>query len=132
MRQFEREKKTTRDAFGNAVHELAREDASIIGMGADTTNNLGMKNMSEEFPERVINIGIAEQNMMGVAARPGSHGLSGVCRLLCPLCGHALPGAVPYLHRISPSQCKGSRRYGRAVSRKMKASPTRARRIWPS
>ena len=68
MRQFEREKKTTRDAFGNAVHELAREDASIIGMGADTTNNLGMKNMSEEFPERVINIGIAEQNMMGVAA----------------------------------------------------------------
>lgn len=68
MRTFEREKKTTRDAFGNAVHELAKEDPSIIGIGADTTNNLGMKAMSEEFPDRVINIGIAEQNMMGVAA----------------------------------------------------------------
>lgn len=68
MRQFEREKKTTRDAFGSAVHELAQQDPMIIGIGADTTNNLGMKAMSEEFPNRVINIGIAEQNMMGVAA----------------------------------------------------------------
>lgn len=68
MRQFEREKKNTRDAFGNAVHELAKEDPAIIGIGADTTNNIGLKGMSEEFPERVINVGIAEQNMMGMAA----------------------------------------------------------------
>lgn len=68
MRQFEKEKKTTRDAFGNAVFQLAKEDPSIIGIGADTTSNIGMKEMQSVYPDRVINIGIAEQNMMGVAA----------------------------------------------------------------
>lgn len=68
MREFVREKKTTRDAFGRAVFELAKEDDTVIGIGADTTNNLGLKEMSQVYPERVINIGIAEQNMMGVAA----------------------------------------------------------------
>lgn len=68
MRTFEMEKKTTRDAFGAAVYELAKEDSAIIGMGADTTGNVGFNPMSAEFPDRVINVGIAEQNMMGVAA----------------------------------------------------------------
>lgn len=68
MRQFEREKKSTRDAYGNAVHELAKQDPTVIGIGADTTNNIGLKGMSQEFPNRVINVGIAEQNMMGTAA----------------------------------------------------------------
>ena len=68
MRQFDREKKTTRDAFGAAVYDWAKEDPAIIGIGADTTNNLGMGEMAREFPDRVINIGIAEQNMMGAAA----------------------------------------------------------------
>lgn len=68
MREFEREKKTTRDAFGAAVYELAKEDPAVIGIGADTTSNIGLKGMAAEFPERVINVGIAEQNMMGMAA----------------------------------------------------------------
>ncbi|MCE5188371.1 MAG: transketolase family protein [Eubacteriales bacterium] len=68
MRSFEMEQKTTRDAFGAAVYDLAKEDPSIIALGADTTNNLGMGPMSQEIPKRVINVGIAEQNMMGIAA----------------------------------------------------------------
>ncbi len=68
MRQFEVEKKTTRDAFGAAVYELAKEDPTILGIGADTTSNLGMKQMAAEMPDRVINIGIAEQDMMAVAS----------------------------------------------------------------
>ncbi len=68
MRQFEVEKKTTRDAFGAAVYELAKEDPAILGIGADTTSNLGMKQMAADMPDRVINMGIAEQNMMAVAA----------------------------------------------------------------
>lgn len=68
MRQFELEKKTTRDAFGAAVFELAKADPTVIGIGADTTSNIGLKPMQEAYPDRVINIGIAEQNMMGVAA----------------------------------------------------------------
>ena len=68
MRQFEVEKKTTRDAFGAAVYDLAKEDPTILGIGADTTSNLGMKQMAADMPDRVINIGIAEQNMMAVAS----------------------------------------------------------------
>ena len=68
MRTFELEKKTTRDAFGEAVFELAKEDPTVIGIGADTTSNLGMKQMAKEMPDRVYNVGIAEQNMMGIAA----------------------------------------------------------------
>lgn len=68
MRQFVLEEKTTRDAFGAAVFELAKEDPTVIGIGADTTSNIGLKPMQEAYPDRVINIGIAEQNMMGVAA----------------------------------------------------------------
>ncbi len=68
MREFEFEKKTTRDAFGEAVFELAKEDPTVIGIGADTTSNLGMKPMAQAMPDRVYNVGIAEQNMMGMAA----------------------------------------------------------------
>lgn len=68
MRQFDKESRTTRDAFGNAVFELAKADPTVIGLGADTTSNLGMKEMQSVYPDRVINMGIAEQNMMGVAA----------------------------------------------------------------
>jgi len=68
MRQFVLEEKTTRDAFGAAVFELAQEDSTVIGIGADTTSNIGLKPMQEAYPDRVINIGIAEQNMMGIAA----------------------------------------------------------------
>ena len=119
MRTFEREKKTTRDAFGSAVHELAKEDASIIGIGADTTNNLGMKAMSEEFPDRVINIGIAEQNMMGVAdGLAVFHRIPGLRRIIRPFCIHAGLRAVPYLYCLPAPECEGCGRHGRTVSRK--------------
>lgn len=68
MRQFEREKKTTRDAYGAAVHELAKKDELVIGIGADTVYNIGMRGFEAEFPERVINCGIAEQDMMCIAS----------------------------------------------------------------
>ena len=74
MRQFEVEKKTTRDAFGAAVYELAKEDPTILGIGADTTSNLGMKQMAADMPDRVINIGIAEQDMVATAAGMASCG----------------------------------------------------------
>ena len=57
MRQFELEKKTTRDAFGAAVLELAKEDPTVIGIGADTTSNLGMKQMAKMiYPEAYAEI----------------------------------------------------------------------------
>ena len=74
MRQFEREKKTIRDAYGAAVLELAKKDPMVIGIGADTVNNIGMKAFAQEFPDRVINCGIAEQDMMDIASGLAANG----------------------------------------------------------
>jgi transketolase len=59
---------STRDAFGNALLRTADRNPLVAAIGADTTTSMGLKQMMERYPERVINIGIAEQNMTAVAA----------------------------------------------------------------
>lgn len=69
------DKISTRDAFGIALSEAAREYPNLFAIGADTTKSMGYKPMLAEFPDRVINNGIAEQNMAmigaGIAATGG-------------------------------------------------------------
>ncbi|MBR6862905.1 MAG: transketolase family protein [Acidaminococcaceae bacterium] len=69
------DKISTRDAFGIALAEAAREYPNLFAIGADTTKSMGFKPMMAEFPDRVINNGIAEQNMAmigaGIAATGG-------------------------------------------------------------
>lgn len=66
---------STRDAFGVALLEKARENDRIIAIGADTTKSMGLQPMADAFPGRVLNNGIAEQNMAlmgaGIAASGG-------------------------------------------------------------
>lgn len=57
-----------RSAFGHAMLELGRENPRIVVVGADTTESLKTSMFGKEFPERMFNTGIAEQNMMGIAA----------------------------------------------------------------
>lgn len=59
---------SSRDAFGNALLRIAGKNPLVVGIGADTTKSMGMRKLQEKYPERVINIGIAEQNMTAVAA----------------------------------------------------------------
>lgn len=69
------DKISTRDAFGIALAERARMDNKLFAIGADTTKSMGFKPMMAEFPDRVLNNGIAEQNMAligaGIAAAGG-------------------------------------------------------------
>jgi len=69
------DKISTRDAFGVALVEKARQYEKLIAIGADTTKSMGYKPMMAEFPDRVLNNGITEQNMAlmgaGVAAAGG-------------------------------------------------------------
>ncbi len=69
------DKISTRDAFGIALVEAAREYPNLFAVGADTTKSMGFKPMMAEYPDRVINCGIAEQNMAmigaGIAAAGG-------------------------------------------------------------
>lgn len=63
-----------RPTFGTALFEFAKENENIIAVVADVTNSAGLGNMSREMPDRVINVGIAEQNMMGIATGLASEG----------------------------------------------------------
>lgn len=57
-----------RGAFGYALTELAKEQEDIIALTADLRTTSGLDRFYNEYPERVVNVGIAEQNMVGIAA----------------------------------------------------------------
>jgi transketolase len=78
------DKISTRDAFGNALIEMARKNDRILAIGADTTKSMGFKPMIKEFPDRVINIGIAEQNMAMVGAGAAACGAKAVIATYAP------------------------------------------------
>lgn len=60
--------KDTRSGFGAGLLELGRENDQVVGLCADLTGSLKMNAFQDEFPERFFQVGIAEANMMGVAA----------------------------------------------------------------
>jgi len=62
------EKKSTRDGFGEALLELGHKNPNVIALCADLTGSLKMDAFAKAFPERFIQAGIAEANMMGMAA----------------------------------------------------------------
>jgi len=60
--------KDTRSGFGDGILEAARENPNIIALTADLAGSLKLQGFIKEFPERFIQCGIAEANMMGIAA----------------------------------------------------------------
>lgn len=71
-------KKATRDGFGDGILEVGRQNDQVVALTADLAGSLKLDNFIKEFPERYIQVGIAEANMMGIAA------------------GLALTGKIPY------------------------------------
>lgn len=62
------EKKDTRSGFGAGLLEAAKKNGHIVGLCADLIGSLKMDAFKNEFPERFFQIGIAEANMIGIAA----------------------------------------------------------------
>ncbi len=62
------EKKDTRSGFGDGLAELGRENENVVALCADLTGSLKMNAFADENPERFFQMGIAEANMIGVAA----------------------------------------------------------------
>lgn len=62
------EKKDTRSGFGAGLVEAARKNDKVVGLCADLTGSLKMGDFKKEFPDRFFQVGIAEANMMGMAA----------------------------------------------------------------
>ncbi|MDD3626445.1 MAG: transketolase family protein [bacterium] len=71
--------KPTRHGYGEALVELGKEDERIYVLGADLTSSTSADLFQKAFPERFVEIGIAEQNMLNVAA------------------GLALEGKIPFV-----------------------------------
>ncbi len=57
-----------RVAFADTLIELARVDPRIVAVCNDSVGSSNMGGFQKEFPDRLVNVGIAEQNMVGVAA----------------------------------------------------------------
>jgi len=60
--------KDTRSGFGEALLEIGKENADVFALCADLTGSLKMDAFKKEFPERFIQTGIAEANMIGISA----------------------------------------------------------------
>ena len=71
-------KKSTRDGFGAGLAEVGRKKDNVVALCADLIGSLKMQKFIEENPERFYQVGIAEANMMGIAA------------------GLAIGGKIPY------------------------------------
>ncbi len=72
-------KRSSRDAFGDAIVELATKNESVITLSADLSESVKLKNFKDKFPRRFIQVGIAEQNMCSIAS------------------GLAIEGKTPYI-----------------------------------
>jgi len=72
-------KKSTREGFGEAIGNIAKDNPNVIALSADLSSSLKLEVFKKENPKRFIQCGIAEQNMAGISA------------------GLALSGKIPFM-----------------------------------
>ncbi|TDX00121.1 transketolase family protein [Dinghuibacter silviterrae] len=60
--------KDTRSGFGEGILELGRKNPNVVALTADLLGSMKLQAFIKEFPERFIQVGIAEANMIGIAA----------------------------------------------------------------
>src|SRR5882762_1223079 len=72
-----------RDALADALLELGAKDPRVVVLGADTSVSIKTSLFADRYPDRLFNVGIAEANMIGIAA------------------GLALAGKIPYVSTYS-------------------------------
>ncbi len=82
--QIKADEREMRSYFADTMMELADENEDIIYLAADLMGTLGMQKFEKKYPERAINTGIAEANMIGIAA------------------GLSVTGKVPFAHSFGP------------------------------
>jgi len=60
--------KDTRSGFGDGIVEAARKNPNVVALTADLAGSMKLQQFMKEFPERYVQVGIAEANMIGIAA----------------------------------------------------------------
>lgn len=66
--------KSTRDGFGRAIIEAAERDERIVVLCADVAESVRLGTFREQFPDRYIEVGVAEQNMANLASGLANYG----------------------------------------------------------
>ena len=80
-----------RDAFTSTLEAMAAQNPDIVAVCNDSVGSSKLGGFKERWPERLINVGIAEQNLVGVGAGLANGGkLPFVCAAACFLTGRAL------------------------------------------
>jgi transketolase len=80
-----------RDAFALALEDVALHDSRVCAVVNDSVGSSKIGDFAKRFPERLINVGIAEQTMVGLAAGLANAGkIPFVCAAACFLTGRAL------------------------------------------
>lgn len=64
--------KTNQDVFSATLQQLAKTDRNIIAVTSDSRGSGKLVSFGKEFPQQIVEVGIAEQNLVGVAAGLGS------------------------------------------------------------
>ena len=74
----------SRATFGMTALELGKTIDDLIILTGDTSTSAGLKRFKEAFPEKFLDVGIAEQNMMGIAAGLASEGVKVITSTFAP------------------------------------------------
>ena len=61
-------KVATRNAFGAALAEIGEKDASVVALSSDVAGSVQIEQFAKKFPDRFVQVGVAEQNLAAVAA----------------------------------------------------------------
>ena len=80
-----------RSAYGDSLVEAGLKYPEIVCVGADTTDSLKTKNFGNKFPERFFNVGIAEANLVSVAAWTCNGRESRFCKHICRVSSWKMP-----------------------------------------
>lgn len=64
-----------RGTFGTVLHSLAEKNEKIFALSADLTRTSGLERFSHDYPERFLNVGIAEENMIGFSSALADSGM---------------------------------------------------------
>ena len=84
---------TLREAFGRAICDLASKRDELVLLDADIAGGTGAHHFRSEFPKRFLQMGIAEQNMMSVAAGISDMGLTPIVTTFAIFCIRAVEQA---------------------------------------
>jgi len=80
-----------RDAFARTLESLAEADGRVVAVVNDSVSSTRLGDFARRFPRRFVNVGIAEQNMVGIGAGLANGGkIPFVCAASCFLTGRAL------------------------------------------